>query len=157
MARVQLMIDDLTHRLTLRTILEADGHETVSERAEVVITDDRAKAPAYARERPCLVLATAHDIRAAVDAMREGIYGYLFVPFQPGEASIMIERALRPAAPSRRPLSTQKTGPTSLDAAEAALIRRTLRQCKNNHTQAARLLGIGRNTLWRKLKKMNTD
>jgi two-component system response regulator HydG len=32
-------------------------------------------------------------------------------------------------------------------------IQRVLRVCKHNQAKAARILGIGRNTLWRKLKR----
>ena len=40
-----------------------------------------------------------------------------------------------------------------LDEVERAHIETVLRQCKHNQAEAARLLGIGRNTLWRKLKQ----
>jgi len=30
-----------------------------------------------------------------------------------------------------------------------------MKRCRNNQTQAAQQLGIGRNTLWRKLKEYN--
>lgn len=94
MARIVLDIGDATNRLTLKAILEAEGHEIVAERVDVAIADTPRKAVQYAKETPSLVLATAADIRAAVDAMRQGVYGYLFVPFQPGEAGIMVQRAV---------------------------------------------------------------
>ncbi len=37
------------------------------------------------------------------------------------------------------------------DAQEKALIRRVLDECGGNQSEAARRLGIGRSTLWRKL------
>ena len=40
----------------------------------------------------------------------------------------------------------------SLEEAEAEHIQEGLRHCKNNRAKAARILVIGRNTLWRKLK-----
>ncbi|MBI5091051.1 MAG: helix-turn-helix domain-containing protein [Candidatus Hydrogenedentes bacterium] len=36
-------------------------------------------------------------------------------------------------------------------------IRSVLRQCKNNQGKAAQVLGIGRNTLWRKLKRAKSS
>jgi DNA-binding NtrC family response regulator len=89
--------------------------------------------------------------------MRQGVYGYLFVPFQPGEAGIMVQRAAQwRTGVSPRP--APETPPVMGTAeAEARLILDALRQCKNNHTRAARLLGIGRNTLWRKLKRIRKD
>jgi PAS domain S-box-containing protein len=41
----------------------------------------------------------------------------------------------------------------SLEQVEKALIAETLKQCKGNRSTAARRLGIGRSSLWRKIKK----
>ena len=41
----------------------------------------------------------------------------------------------------------------SLEQVELDYIKQVLRACKFNQARAARILGIGRNTLWRKLKK----
>jgi len=103
MARVLLDVQDPTNRLTLKAILEAQGHQIAIGEADVAIADDAARAVAYARRMPSLVLAQAGEIRDAVAAMREGVFGYVFVPFQPGEADLMVERALdaSPARPSR--------------------------------------------------------
>ena len=154
MTRVQLDIHDPPNRLTLRAILMADGCEIVTDDPEVVITDDFLKAGEYAQRGPCLVLARAAEIREAAALMRRGVYGYIFVPFQPGEAGIMVQRAAQwrtAASPRSAPETPAVTG---IAEAEARLIQGALRQCKNNHTRAARLLGIGRNTLWRKLKRI---
>jgi DNA-binding NtrC family response regulator len=156
MARVQLLIDDPASRLTLRAILEADGHQVVAEAADVVVTDDRATAVRRAKRQPCLVLAKASEVRQAVDAMRQGVFGYLFVPFQPGEATMMVRRAIQWHAAVSRGIAAAapETEVTRIADAEARLIIETLRRCKNNQTEAARILGIGRNTLWRKLRKL---
>ncbi|MBI2422990.1 MAG: helix-turn-helix domain-containing protein [Candidatus Hydrogenedentes bacterium] len=86
--------------------------------------------------------------------MEKGVFGYILLPFQPGEANLMVARALQSA-----PISTPHTEPTtenlrSLQAVEADHILNALRVCKNNQAKAAKILGIGRNTLWRKLKKI---
>ena len=155
MARVQLDIDDPTNHLTLKTILETDGHEVVRERPEVAIADAPSKAVGYAENVPTLVLARAGEIQDAVDAMHRGVVGYLFVPFQPGEAGIMVERAVA----SRGSNMQAEVAPPlmTISESEARLIRTTLRQCKHNQSEAARILGIGRNTLWRKLKKLKQE
>lgn len=44
--------------------------------------------------------------------------------------------------------------PWSLAAVEQAHIQKAIAYCQGNQAEAARLLGIGRNTLWRKLKTM---
>jgi DNA-binding NtrC family response regulator len=91
------------------------------------------------------------DIPAAVLAMRKGVYGYIFLPLQPGEAGLMVERA---GESGGAPAAGEPAPEGRIDDAESRLILSTLRQCKYNRTRAARVLGIGRNTLWRKLKKM---
>ena len=157
MARVSLLINDPTNRLTLKAILEADGHEIVTAGPDVVIAGNPVSALEHARDLPTLVLANAGEIRHAVAAMRQGVYGYLFVPLQPGEAGIMVERALRFARPAEAAAgSSDVPRETTVEAAEAQLILDTLRQCRNNKSKTARLLGIGRNTLWRKLRKIKS-
>ena len=144
--------------MTLRAILLAEGHEVVRDGAEVLFTDMPAETVVRVRELPRILLARASDIPKATDAMREGAFGYILVPFQPGEAGIMIKRALewRDAVPHPAGESPSDAGPAPMriEDAEARVILATLRQCKNNQTEAARLLGIGRNTLWRKLKRI---
>ena len=151
MARVQLDIDDPVNRLTLDTMLKTAGHAVVEGEGDVMITDDIHGAAADAAERPTLVLASAGAIRDAVAAMGRGVYGYVFLPLQPGEVEEMVRRAgsVR-GGPARAP----EFEPTTLEEAEFRHIRAVLRHCRGNQAKAARVLGIGRNTLWRKLKKM---
>ena len=156
MARVLLDIEDPTSRLTLEAILAAEGHRVVGDLADVVIADDAAHAVAHAKRSPSLVLAKAGDVREAVAAMREGVYGYLFVPFQPGEAGIMVARALGAGGPSGC-VEGAGVSAVSMQEAESEHILSVLRQCKGNRSKAARVLGIGRNTLWRKLKRIRAQ
>lgn len=149
MARVQLLIDDPADRMTLRAILEADGCEIVETEPQAVIADDAFKAIECAKRAPALLLARGTEIREAVSAMRQGVYGYIFVPFQPGEAALMVHRALSERLPDAA------SEMIALEEIESRHILAVLRQCKNNQGKAARVLGIGRNTLWRKLKRIN--
>ena len=159
MARVQLLIEDPGNRLTLRAMLEAEGCAIEGERADVVITDAVAAAVAASRERPTLLLARVGEVRDAVAAMRQGVFGYILMPFQPGEAMLMVQRALEWkkgfADGETEPASEDGSG--SIEDSESRLILDTLRRCKNNQTEAARRLGIARNTLWRKLKRIRAS
>ena len=58
------------------------------------------------------------------------------------------EAALAPDAPDRF-----STAIRSLDEVERAYIQHVVASCKGNRSEAARVLGIGRNTLHRKLSE----
>lgn len=147
MARVQLLIEDGAQRMTLAATLEAAGHSIVESGAEVLFSSSAEAGIRRARDCRVVLLTPASGIPEAVRAMREGVWGYVFVPLQPGEAVMAVQRALAVgggnAADDQRPL----------EEVEMEHIQRVLRKCKNNQAKAARTLGIGRNTLWRKLKK----
>ncbi len=147
MGRVRLDIGDPALRITLQTILTSAGHEVAETEAGVVIASRPEDAIEAARQGPALVLAAAGDIPEAVRAMRQGVYGYIFLPLQPGEADIMVQRAAAGRAANHEPELLP------LSEVERRHIAMVLRQCRHNRSEAARILGIGRNTLWRKLRK----
>ncbi|MGC8737712.1 MAG: helix-turn-helix domain-containing protein [Candidatus Hydrogenedens sp.] len=151
MARIKLVIQQPINEFTLKMLIEAYGYVIVNDSADVLITDDYSFALRHAENQPTLVLASAQQIPQAVELMRQGVYGYIFIPFQPDEVAMMIQRAL----------GQWKTGKTMLEKKSVTLmeletetILKTLAECHFNRSETARRLGIGRNTLWRKLKKM---
>ncbi|MDZ4859392.1 MAG: helix-turn-helix domain-containing protein [Candidatus Hydrogenedentes bacterium] len=151
MVRVELRVADPANRMTLQMMLQASGHEIVSKGPEVIVFEDIAASAAAAGDAPVLVLAGATQIRQAVSAMQKGVYGYIYLPLQPGEADIMVRRA------SGGTISPDVTDTRGLEAIETEHILAVLRQCKGNRSKAARKLGVGRNTLWRKLKKAGSE
>jgi DNA-binding NtrC family response regulator len=160
MARVRLDIHDLPNQIALKAMLESDGHEV--SRGEgtvhVVIVDSAARAAALCREIPTLILCPMSGVGDAVRAMRLGAAGYILLPFQPGEAGVMVDRALALAqhGGSAKPSADDddEIVPLTLEEVEEVHILDTLRRCRNNQARAARELGIGRNTLWRKLNQI---
>lgn len=156
MVKVLIVVDNPVDRLTLRAILEAEGL-TVDERAgDVAITDSASRAIELARALPTLVLCHATEVEAAVKAMRNGVHDYILRPFVPGEASLKVHRAAASGDVQPMPVAPVTVDPAKmpdLATVEREHIERVLRACKHNHTQAARVLGMGRNTLWRKLKR----
>lgn len=132
--------------MVLKTMLEAEGHRVGGDMPELVFCDDLADAESLAQETPVIVLVHATQLADAVRAMRGGVYGYILIPFLPGEAPMMVHRALASDVP------TQRQEMRSLSDAERDHILSVMRACKNNQAEAARVLGIARNTLWRKLK-----
>jgi len=157
MANITLYIENMVTRMTLKVMLEAEGHRMVDVDANLAITDDPEQGVALAQYRATLLLATAARIPECVRAMRAGVFGYIYVPLQPGEAPLMVRRALEWQEVSTGTVRDAEEEPQSLEEVEARHIRETLRRCKNNQARAARVLGIGRNTLWRKLKKYDRD
>ena len=163
MALIGFQIDDPANRMTLKVMLEAEGHTILDgdRGMPLLIADDLRWAVEHVSPvTAVLVLSGAEQVSAAVQTMRQGVFGYIFLPFQPGEAILMVQRALAQApdnaSPSLLP-PVRDDGPIrTLEEVESAHILDTLRRCKNNQAKTARLLGIGRNTLWRKLKKIET-
>jgi DNA-binding NtrC family response regulator len=147
MARVALRISEPALSMTLRVMLQGEGHEIGDRGAEALLTDDIAWAAQWAQATPTLVVTPLSGVPEAVRAMRQGVYGYILKPLQPGEAGVMVARAVEGGV--ARSLEPELI---SLEEAERRHIEQVLRACKGNRTQAARILGIGRNTLWRKLK-----
>ncbi len=154
MPRVKLYIQQPRNEFTLKTLLEAHGYAVVTDIADILITDDYTYALKYANSLPTLVLATAQQIPQAVELMKQGVYGYIFIPFQPNEASMMIERALGLWNAGK---NFPKNPSKSLIEMEKEIILKTLAECHYSRTKTAQKLGIGRNTLWRKLKKINFE
>ncbi|HOJ32221.1 MAG TPA: helix-turn-helix domain-containing protein [Candidatus Hydrogenedentes bacterium] len=151
MALIKLDIEDLAIRLTLKAVLEAQGHKIAVQEPDIVITDRSQHAVDCARHHITILLTPYSGVRHAIAAMQQGVYGYILLPLVPGEAEIMVQRALQ----STGRISKQE--PVSLADAERLHIQRVLRQCKNNRAEAARRLGIGRNTLWRKIKNFESS
>lgn len=148
MARIELVVENIADRMTLRAVLERGGHTVVTRQAEVVVADSVDEAIKHSRETPTLMLASASQIPGATRAMAEGVFGYVFVPLQPGEVNLMVQHALGAS------VSADKPELESLETVEFRHILVVLRECNYNQAEAARVLGIGRNTLWRKLKKI---
>jgi DNA-binding NtrC family response regulator len=147
MAHVQLLLNDPAARMLLKAMLEADGHKIVSGPAEITICDNAETAESYADKVPSLFVTPISGVPRAVEAMRKGVYGYILLPLQSGEAGVMVRRAIDGAAkPDTVDLST-------LEAAELRHIEAVVRHCRGNRVEASKILGIGRNTLWRKLGK----
>ncbi len=133
-------------------MLETAGHLVVADGEDILITDDCSQASASG-SKPVLVAVRPGDIPLAVAAMRSGAYGYIALPPQPGEADIVIRHALQPP----RSTCSDDIPVVTLEKVESDYIRSVLRRCKGNQAKAARLLGIGRNTLWRKLRRTERD
>lgn len=147
MARVRLFIEDPAQYQALATMLESAGHSITDTAPDLAFCDRAEDAIHVASSVPVILLATVTKLHDAVAAMLQGVFGYIMVPLIPGEAVIAAQRALECAAAKARAPSV------TLEEVMLNHIRLVLEQCGGNQAEAARRLGIGRNTLWRKLKK----
>ncbi len=153
MARIALHIQDPANRLTLKALLEAVGHQTVEIEPEVCMADNAEQAVGLSGACPTLLLCPVAEVSAAVAAMERGVFDYVLLPLQPGEAPVKVARALQ-CKGVRQGAPPADAPPRPLAEVEAEHILDTLRRCRYNRSEAARALGIGRNTLWRKLKAL---
>lgn len=158
MAAIFLDIADGALRLTLDVMLQVEGHSIVEKDEELLITDSVNRALQAVHTTAVLVLVPVSQVPDAIIAMQQGVQDYALLPLQPGEIPLKVERILARSSRGQR-LDDSDHDPEALLLArvEKEHIFRVLRLCKGNQLQAARRLGIGRNTLWRKLKRYTAE
>jgi ActR/RegA family two-component response regulator len=155
MATISLNIENIPLSMTVKAILEAEGHDFVSEDGQIRFVDAAAADGMDLADAPTVILAYSTEIPHAVECMKRGAWGYILLPLQPGEAVLTVSRILGGDLNHRADENAAPEELKSLDVIETEYIQFVLRKCKNNQAKAARILGIGRNTLWRKLKKIH--
>lgn len=94
-----------------------------------------------------LVLTGFGSIATAVEAMQLGAANYLT---KPADADQILDALFAPPAPAAEDFPSKVP---SLDRVEWEHLQRVLQQCGGNISGAARVLGIERRTLQRKLQK----
>jgi two-component system response regulator RegA len=98
-----------------------------------------------------VVLTGYASVATAVEAVRRGATHYLTKPADADEILAAFERG-----PDGADLPVTPTQPMSLDRVEWEHINRVLMDCDGNVSEAARVLGLHRRTLQRKLAKYPT-
>lgn len=107
-----------------------------------------AKLLAVDPETKIVVLTGYGSVATAVEAVRRGAVHYLTKPADADEILAAFSRAGHAPDAQAAPLQ-----PMSLDRVEWEHINRVLVDCDNNISEAARLLGMHRRSLQRKLAK----
>ncbi len=100
-------------------------------------------------ETLAVILSGYGSIATAIDAVRLGAVDFVQKPADVDQLLDAFERALEEPLTEREP----DYDPPTLARAEWEHIQRVLHDCGGNVTQAARLLGLHRRTLQRKLQK----
>ena len=100
-------------------------------------------------ELPVVVLTGYGSIATAIEAVRMGARNYLTKPVNPDHLLAALSGAPSPPEGTAPPPPEVPT----LDRVEWEHIQRVLTQCSGNISQTARLLGLDRRSLQRKLAK----
>ena len=100
-----------------------------------------------------VVLTGYGSIATALEAVRLGATHYLTKPADVDDLLAAFERAKRPPGDPLPPAPLEPMNVPSLARAEWEHINRVLTDCGGNISQAARLLGLHRRSLQRKLSK----
>jgi len=105
-----------------------------------------------------IVLAGYGTVQSAVYAMKLGAYDYLITPLKPEELTLTLAGAVRNSRLTKGQSDDVALSALTLQRsradAEKAVIFTALNAVQGNKDRAARLLGIGRTTLYQKLKKI---
>jgi len=98
------------------------------------------------------------SVQSAVGCMRRGAFDYLAKPFEEvgsvrRTVSAAVDRRRRRLDRDGAANAAEDSLPLSLEAYEQRALQRALDESHGDATAAARRLGIGRSTLYRKLQK----
>ena len=99
-------------------------------------------------ETKCVVVTGFGSIANAVDAIHAGALNYVTKPADADEILAALHRG------EGEPVGPKEYNPPTLAENEWEYIQQVLADCGGNISQTARILGIERRTLQRKLKKM---
>jgi two-component system response regulator RegA len=102
---------------------------------------------------PVIVLTGFGSIATALEAVRLGARDYLTKPADPGQILAALHSGPGRPMDAQRDRIAAGSEPASLDRVEWEHIQRVLVETGNNITRTARLLGIDRRSLQRKLAK----
>jgi len=105
-----------------------------------------------------LLMSSAHSVDAAIDVIKHGAYDFLCKPL---DYQRLIKTLDELAAQLERPQPSAAVGenwrPMPLSEMRRIHIRRVLETCNGNRVRAARMLGIGRTSLYRFLKSSDKE
>ncbi len=105
-------------------------------------------------ETRVLLMSAEHSIDGAIDAIKHGAYDFLCKPLDYARLTRTLDdlaaHLQKPA--SAAAASVENWRPLPLSEMRKIHIRRVLETCNGNRVRAARMLGIGRTSLYRFLK-----
>jgi DNA-binding NtrC family response regulator len=106
-----------------------------------------------------ILMSVAHSVDSAIEAIKHGAYDYVCKPLDYRR----LTKTLDDLAEQLRKLQNSATAhngdwrPLPLSEVRSMHIQRVLEKCNGNRVRAARMLGIGRTSLYRFLKSVHKD
>jgi DNA-binding NtrC family response regulator len=101
-----------------------------------------------------ILISADRNLRGAVDAVRAGAWDYLTKPVHTETLVQCVTEALASTlSPANSASTIDIDAAMTLDQLERVAIEAALRRTRGNVTRAMKQLGIGRTTLYRKLKR----
>jgi len=147
-------------------MLEQYEHEGEAARPDAVLlgleADGIAPLSAFARIRsvfpdiPVIILTDSSTQELAEEALRRGASDYFHRPIDLRRLRYVLPRLVEEAN-ARRGARAHETVSLSMDAAKERAVRRALAHTDWNIRDAARLLGIGRTTMYKLMERYAID
>ncbi len=148
--------EDLYYRLKVLTLevppLRA-RHEDILPLASRLLSEEKTRARGFSRQAQARLLGYAWpgNVRELQNAVK---HGAALAMGEEIEEQDLPDELLRSAAGSTNAVAEDSSALVTLAEVERAHVLRVLDACGGSQAAAARILGIGRNTLWRKLRKL---
>lgn len=100
-----------------------------------------------------ILMSAFHSVDSAIEAIKHGAYDYLCKPLDFGRATKALDDLADQLQHARLSDATEQDWrPLPLSEMRRIHIQRVLKTCNGNRVRAARVLGIGRTSLYRFLK-----
>ncbi|MDT8323205.1 MAG: response regulator [Bacteroidota bacterium] len=147
-------------------LLAESGREAPAESPHAILLGLEAEGIAplstFARIRsafpgvPVIILTDAATQEVAEEGLRRGAADYFTRPLDLRRLRYVLPRIIEDAL-CRRNTAAEDGGAMSMDAARERAVRRALTHAKGNIREAARLLGIGRTTIYKLMERYAID
>jgi DNA-binding NtrC family response regulator len=159
--RIALLDGDTARRARLVACIDGDVVDSVTEGVDLIVIDASRVAAIVAQHPEMIVLAIATDAASAGAALRAGAYDVVAEPFDAERVQAALRRARERQELSRKlhtlqsQLNGHDEGVVPLRELERRAIEKALAASRGSVEKAARMLGMGRATLYRRLATMN--
>jgi len=104
-----------------------------------------------------LLMSSVHSVDTAIDAIKRGAYDFLCKPLDYPRLMKTLDELAAHIEKPQSAVAGENWRPLPLSEMRRIHIRRVLETCNGNRVRAARMLGIGRTSLYRFLKSSDNE